>query len=63
MPRNKLSNEYMYLTMEQRIERLEEDRKKLRIENEKLRIENEMLKSAIKNVKVIVWYEQKTQKN
>ena len=47
MSRNKLSNEYMYFTMEQRIEWLEEDRRKLRKKYEKLVEENKNLKERI----------------
>ena len=63
MPKKKVSNEYMYFTMEQRIEFLEKDRSKIRRENEKLKKENQILRGELKRQKELLWYEQKTIKN
>ena len=46
-----VSKEYMYLTMEQRIEFLEKDRGKVKRENERLKKENQILRWELKRQK------------
>jgi len=48
------SNEYIYLTMEQRIDFLEKDRSKIRRENEKLKKENQILRWELKRQKELL---------
>lgn len=49
-----VSKEYMYLTMEQRIEFLEKDRGKVKIENERLKKENQILRWELKRQKELL---------
>jgi hypothetical protein len=56
MARKRLTpNEYISITMEQRIERLEKDRCKLREKNEILKKENEVLKDELRKVKELLY--------
>jgi len=51
MQKMRWSNEYIYLTMEQRIDFLEKDRSKIKRENEKLKKENQILRWELKRQK------------
>jgi cell division protein FtsB len=56
MARKRLTpNEYISITMEQRIDRLEKDRCKLREQNEMLKKENEALKDELRKVKELLY--------
>lgn len=48
-------NEYISITMEQRIDRLEKDRCKLREQNEMLEKENQALKDELRKVKELLY--------
>lgn len=54
-----VSNEYMYFTMEKRIEFLEKDRSKIRRENEKLKKENQILRGELKRQKELLTFKSK----
>lgn len=54
-----VSNEYMYFTMEQRIEFLEKDRGKIRRENERLKKENQILRGELKRQKELLTFKSK----
>ena len=54
-----VSKEYMYFTMEQRIEFLEKDRSKIRRENEKLKKENQILRWELKRQKELLNFKSK----
>lgn len=56
MARKRLTpNEYISITMEQRIDRLEKDRCKLREQNEILEKENQALKDELRKVKELLY--------
>ena len=56
MARKRLTpNEYISITMEQRIDRLEKDRCKLREQNEILEKENKALKDELRKVKELLY--------
>lgn len=56
MARKRLTpNEYISITMEQRIDRLEKDRCKLREKNEILNKENQALKDELRKVKELLY--------
>lgn len=56
MARKRLTpNEYISITMEQRIDRLEKDRCKLREQNEMLEKENQALKDELRKVKELLY--------
>lgn len=56
MARKRLTpNEYISITMEQRIDRLEKDRCKLREQNEMLKKENDDLKDELRKIKELLY--------
>jgi len=60
MARKRLTpNEYISITMEQRIDRLEKDRCKLREKNEILNKENQALKDELRKVKELLYVNDK----
>ena len=60
MARKRLTpNEYISITMEQRIDRLEKDRCKLREQNEMLKKENDDLKDELRKVKELLYVNDK----